>query len=161
MKRILIAAATIGIISAGALAVILSDSPAGSAGQVAAKTNQKVVTLYKNPQCTCCEGYAKYLRTNGFKVIVKPTHNLSLKSREAGIPEDFQGCHLAFIEDYVVSGHVPVKVVNRLLTERPAIKGITLPGMPMGSPGMTGRKTAPFEIHQITADGKVKPYATE
>ena len=160
MKRILIAAATIGVIGAGALAVTIFDIPAQSTGEMAAKATQKVATLYKNPQCTCCEGYASYLRNNGFKVIVKPTHNLSLKSREAGIPDDFQGCHLAFIDDYVVSGHVPVKVVNRLLTERPAIKGITLPGMPLGSPGMTGAKTEPFTIYEIS-DKAPKVYAVE
>ncbi|MCW5701640.1 MAG: DUF411 domain-containing protein, partial [Bradyrhizobium sp.] len=78
-------------------------------------------TLYKNPQCGCCESYADYLRENGFTVTVKPTHELVAMSREAGIPDDFQGCHLTFIDDYVVSGHVPVATVNRLLSERPDI----------------------------------------
>ena len=160
MKRVLIAVATIGIAGLGAFAVVMQDSPAKSTGKMVAQANQKVATLYKNPQCTCCEGYANYLRNNGFKVIVKPTHNLSLKSREAGIPDDFQGCHLAFIDDYVVSGHVPVKVVNRLLSERPAIKGITLPGMPMGSPGMTGAKTEPFTIYEVS-DKTSKVYAVD
>lgn len=118
------------------------------------------VTLYKNPQCGCCEAYADYLRRNGFSVTVKPTHELTPMSREAGIPDNFQGCHLAFIDDYVVSGHVPVNTVNRLLRERPDIKGVTLPGMPMGSPGMSGDKTAPFAIYEIGA-GRPKVYAVE
>src|SRR3546814_5106226 len=70
-------------------------------------------------------------------------------SRAAGIPDNFQGCHLAQIDDYVVSGHVPVGTVNRLLNERPDIAGVTLPGMPMGSPGMSGVKTEPFTIYEI------------
>ena len=118
------------------------------------------VTLYKNPQCECCEGYADYLRNNGFSVTVKPTHDLASMSRNAGIPDDFQGCHLSFIDDYVVSGHVPIGTVNRLLKERPGIKGITMPGMPMGSPGMNGVKSAPFTIYEVGGDGP-KVYAVE
>lgn len=118
------------------------------------------VTLYKNPQCGCCEAYADYLRENGFKVTVRPTHELAAMSRDAGIPDDFQGCHLAFIDDYVVSGHVPVATVNRLLSERPDIKGVTLPGMPMGSPGMTGTKTEPFTIYTV-GDERPEIYAVE
>ncbi|WP_119390689.1 DUF411 domain-containing protein [Taklimakanibacter lacteus] len=119
-------------------------------------------TLYKNPQCSCCEGYANYLRANGFKVEVKPTNDLTEISRKAGVPEDFQGCHTMFIDGYVVDGHVPVNTVNKLLRERPAIAGITLPGMPMGSPGMTGAKTVPFTIYAVTKDGKAPTvYATE
>ncbi len=117
-------------------------------------------TLYKNPQCGCCEGYAEYLRANGYSVDVKPTHELTPMSRAAGIPDDFQGCHLTYIDNYVVSGHVPVETVNRLLSERPAIKGITLPGMPMGSPGMNGVKQGPFTIYTIGSD-QPTVYATE
>lgn len=118
------------------------------------------VTLYKNPQCGCCEGYADYLRQNGFTVTVHPTHELVVMSRAAGIPDDFQGCHLAFVDDYVVSGHVPVGTVDRLLSERPDIAGVTLPGMPMGSPGMSGTKTEPFTIYQI-GDGPPRIFAVE
>ncbi|EKE67875.1 DUF411 domain-containing protein [Oceanibaculum indicum] len=118
------------------------------------------VTLYKNPQCDCCEAYADYLRDNGFTVTVKPTHELVTMSREAGIPDDFQGCHLALIDGYVVSGHVPVTMVNRLLSDRPNIKGVTLPGMPMGSPGMSGTKTEAFTIYTVGED-KPSIYAVE
>ena len=125
---------------------------------VVASSNE--VTLYKNPQCGCCEGYASYLRENGFTVKVKPTHELVAMSRDAGLPEGFQGCHLSFIEDYFVSGHVPIATVNKLLTERPKIKGITLPNMPMGSPGMSGTKTKPFTIYAIDK-GAPEVYAVE
>ena len=84
-------------------------------------------------------------------------------SREAGIPDDFQGCHLTFIDDYVVSGHVPIEMVNKLLSERPDIKGITLPGMPMGSPGMSGEKRGDFTVYEASeaGDSRLKVYATE
>src|SRR5712692_1710509 len=109
-------------------------------------------TLYKNPQCSCCEGYAAYLRKNGFEVEVEATHDLADISRKAGVPEELQGCHTMFVGNYVVDGHVPVNVIRRLLSERPAIAGITLPGMPAGSPGMTGSKTAPFTIYAVKKD---------
>lgn len=119
-------------------------------------------TLYKNPQCGCCEGYAAYLRENGFNVDVKPTNDLLEISRKAGVPEDMQGCHTMFIDGYVVDGHVPVNVVRKLLKEKLPIAGITLPGMPMGSPGMAGTKTEPFVIYTVPKDGKApEVYARE
>jgi hypothetical protein len=119
-------------------------------------------TMFKNPQCTCCEGYAAYLRQNGFAVEVKPTNDLDEISRKAGVPENLQGCHTMFVDDYVVDGHVPVKTIRKLLSERPPIAGITLPGMPLGSPGMTGSKSGPFIIYAVTKDGKAPTvYATE
>ena len=111
-------------------------------------------TLYKDPQCGCCEGYAAYLRDHGFEVDVKPTHDLAEISRKAGVPAQFQGCHTMFVDGYVVDGHVPVTIVRKMLTEKPAIAGVTLPGMPQGSPGMSGIKTAPFTVFAVTKDGK-------
>ncbi len=145
------------LIIAIASAIVLGGGTYLATGTSAAAEE---VTLYKNPQCGCCENYADYLRDNGFTVTVKPTHELVPMSREAGIPDDFQGCHLAFIENYVVSGHVPVDTVNRLLTERPDIKGVTLPGMPMGSPGMNGVKRQPFTVYEV-GEGQPKVYAVE
>lgn len=110
-------------------------------------------TLYKDPLCGCCEGYAAYLRENGFVVDVKPTHDLAEISRKAGVPEQLAGCHTTFIDGYVVDGHVPVDVVRKLLSEKPAVAGITLPGMPMGSPGMVGVKTGKFTIFAVPKDG--------
>jgi hypothetical protein len=115
--------------------------------------------LYKNPQCGCCEGYAAYLRENGFEVDVKPTNDLEEISQKAGVPEDLQGCHTMFIEGYVVDGHVPVEVIKKLLSERPKIAGITLPGMPEGSPGMTGRKRETFVIYAVRKDAPPEVYA--
>ena len=110
-------------------------------------------TLYKNPQCGCCESYADYLRGNGFDVTVKPTNDLETINRKAGVPEKLEGCHATFIDGYVIDGHVPVNVVRRLLSERPKIAGITLPGMPAGSPGMGGVKMEPFVVYALPKDG--------
>jgi len=117
-------------------------------------------TLIKNPQCGCCESYADYLRQNGFKVTVKASHDLTLMKREMGVPDDFSGCHTMVLDKYVVEGHVPVSAIDKLLAERPDIKGISLPGMPQGSPGMSGAKSAPFTVYQF-GQGPAKIFAVE
>lgn len=118
------------------------------------------VMLYKNPQCGCCTEHADILRENGYDVTVKPTHDLVAMSKEAGIPEAMQGCHLALVDGYAVSGHVPVGIIDRLLTERPDVRAITLPGMPLGSPGMGGTKQEPFTVYAV-GDGEPQVYAVE
>lgn len=114
------------------------------------------VTLYKNPQCGCCEGYADYLRQNGFAVDVVPTNDLVTMARDKGVPEALDGCHISMIDGYVVIGHVPIDAVRRLLAERPNIIGISIPGMPMGLPGMPGPRPEPIAIYQI-ARGDAAP----
>jgi hypothetical protein len=116
-------------------------------------------TLYKNPQCGCCEGYADYLRHNGFKVNAVSTNDLTVMGQKYGIPDDLAPCHISLIGGYVVGGHIPIEVVNRLLSEKPQITGITLPGMPEGTPGMPGQKPGPLEIYEIGKDPP-KVYAT-
>ncbi|PBB89603.1 CopG family transcriptional regulator [Mesorhizobium sp. WSM3864] len=118
--------------------------------------------MYKNPQCSCCEAYADYLERNGFKVDIKPVTNLSQISSDAGVPADLEGCHTMMVDGYVVDGLVPVEIVKKLLTERPAIAGITLAGMPAGAPGMGGEKSETWTIYAFTKDGKAPTvYATE
>ena len=131
---------------------IMSPNPArsGDRGQV---------TLYKNPQCSCCEGYADYLRHNGFKVAAVSTNDLTVMGQKYGIPDDLEPCHISLIGGYVVGGHIPIEVVNRLLSEKPQITGITLPGMPEGTPGMPGKKPGPLQIYEIGM-GPPKVYAT-
>jgi hypothetical protein len=118
--------------------------------------------LYKNPQCSCCEIYAAYLKQNGFDVELKPTNDLTEISAKAGVPADLEGCHTMFIDGYAFDGLVPVDIVKKVLAERPAIAGVTLAGMPTGAPGMPGAKTAPLKIYAFTKDGKAPTvYAVE
>jgi hypothetical protein len=125
-----------------------------------ARAESLAVMLYKNPECGCCDGYADYLRHNSFAVTAKATNDLAEISKKAGVPTELQGCHTAFIADYVVDGHVPVEAIGKLLAERPAIKGITLPGMPPGSPGMPGEKIRPLMIYAIGLGGKPSLFIT-
>lgn len=119
--------------------------------------------LYKNPECNCCETYAAYLEKNGFDVEIKVTNDLTQLSATAGVPADLEGCHTMLVDGYVVDGLVPVAIVKKLLAERPAITGITLPGMPTGAPGMGGNKEGPLTVYAFTKDGKAAPavYAVE
>lgn len=120
----------------------------------------KKATLYKNPQCGCCAEYAKLLQQSGFDVQVVDTFDLPSVKREHGVPAALEGCHTTLVDGYVIEGHVPVDIVGRLLRGKPAIKGISLPGMPMGAPGMTGEKAAPFTVYEISEEPN-KVYATE
>lgn len=150
-KKIMITSAMISTIIAITSAIYLSTVP---------KAIAKDVTLYKNPQCGCCEHYANYLRKNGFNVTVHATNKLDEMNRKAGIANNYQSCHLTMIDNYTISGHIPINAVNRLIKERPAIQGITLPGMPAGSPGMPGLKSETFTIYTI-GDKPSKIYARE
>lgn len=117
-------------------------------------------TVYKDPNCGCCHNYISYLRENGFEVEVIDTDNLASIKQKAGVPAELEGCHSTHVGGYVIEGHVPIDIAKRLLSEKPAIRGISLPGMPLGSPGMDGAKEAPFVIYEIS-DGAPKIYATE
>lgn len=116
------------------------------------------VRLYKTPNCGCCEAYADYLRDNGFDVQVIPTHDLSAVKSEQGVPEDLAGCHTSLIEGYVFEGHIPVDSVRRILDTRPDTTGISVPGMPVGSPGMGIERGLAEPLRVYDLDGGI--YAT-
>lgn len=113
----------------------------------------EAVTVYRDPGCGCCDIYVDYLKDNGFEVAVVDDPDFDRRSVEAGVPANGLGCHLAMIDGYAVSGLVPVNVIERLLEERPAITGITLPGMPVGAPGMPGPKTGPLKVFAFGENG--------
>jgi len=118
------------------------------------------VTLYKSPNCGCCTGHAKALEEAGFTVMIEETTDLDAIKQSNNIPADGASCHTAVIGDYVIEGHVPLEAIEKLMTEKPAIAGIGLPGMPVGTPGMSGRKVAPYEVYQLSTDGDMSPYVT-
>ena len=125
----------------------LWESRSGNAATIPA-------TLYKNPQCSCCESYASYLGDHGFDVTVIPSNDLELINQQHEVPASLDGCHTTLTEGYVVIGHIPVDVVQRLLKEKPAITGISIPGMPSGTPGMGGPKQGPLTIYAFGKSGQ-------
>lgn len=118
-----------------------------------------VVTLYRTSTCGCCVGYIDYLEDQGFQVDDVVVEDLDAVKDDLHIPHDMRSCHTALVGDYFVEGHVPAEAVLTLLSERPAIDGIALPGMPAGSPGMGGEKAEPFVIYSIT-DGRTAEFMT-
>lgn len=112
------------------------------------------VDYYKSGSCGCCGIHASYLdREGGLDVNVMNFEDLSGIKQKYGIPPQLESCHTAVIDGYVVEGHMPLEVIDKLLMEKPDIKGIALPGMPLGSPGMPGAKKGEWIIYQLNHDG--------
>ena len=143
----LLAASTTGALLGGPVLANVTAAPAASMG------NGTEVTIYRDPGCGCCDTYAAYLVDRGFNVTIVDDPVFDQRSIEAGVPEDGLGCHLAIIEGYAVSGLVPAEIIVRLLEERPAITGITLPGMPANAPGMAPEKTGTLRVFAFGEDG--------
>jgi hypothetical protein len=108
-----------------------------------------VVELHSAPGCDCCGGWEEYMTSHGFTVESTEEADLSAFKEARGVPRDAWSCHTAVIDGYILEGHVPVEAIEDLLADRPDIDGIALPGMPPGSPGMSGEKEAPFEVLAI------------
>lgn len=119
-------------------------------------------TLYKDQNCPCCEGHAKYLMSRGIDVDIKPVEDIAAFSKGTGIPGDYQGCHTLMLDGYAIEGHVTVEIIQKLLKERPAgVVGISLPGMPTGVPGMGGPYEGPYDVYAIMKDGTATVFAAQ
>lgn len=117
------------------------------------------ITVYKSPWCGCCSKWADHLQAKGHTVTTKNMENLDAIKKLAGVPEGLQSCHTAMVEGYVLEGHVPAKDIERLLAERPNAKGLAVPGMPVGSPGMEGGAPERFDVMLFGTDGSTSVYA--
>jgi len=118
-------------------------------------------TFFKSFSCGCCGLHASYLKSKGgLDVKVVDMADVSVKKRELNIPASMQSCHTAVIGNYFVEGHIPLEAVEKLMAEKPDIAGIAMPGMPSGSPGMTGGKTGPFIIYAVNKDGSTYTFVT-
>jgi len=120
------------------------------------------IEVFRSEDCSCCGKWAEYLKKNGFKVRL---HNMSpdrldrIKT-EARIPDRYASCHTAKIAGYVIEGHVPAEDIKRLLAEKPKAIGLSVPGMPIGSPGMeVGKKKERYEVLLLKEDGTTEVYA--
>ncbi|MDP3985259.1 MAG: DUF411 domain-containing protein [bacterium] len=120
-----------------------------------AAPGEKSAVVYRSLSCGCCGGYVDYLKKNGFSVSVEPVSERFDRSEKFGIPSELGSCHTTVIDGYVIEGHVPLEAVQKLLDERPVLRGISLPQMPIGSPGMPGPKTEAFEVKGFLDDGSV------
>lgn len=110
------------------------------------------IVVSKDPTCGCCTGWVDHLRKAGFSAEVIETPEINRVKARLGVPDDLVSCHTAEIGGYVIEGHVPADAIKRLLAERRAGKGLAVPGMPMGSPGMEVEGTAP-ETYEVVLFG--------
>jgi len=118
------------------------------------------ILVYKSPTCGCCTSWIEHLKANGFKVEARDQIDMSPVKNRIGVPAQLRSCHTAVVKGYVVEGHVPADLINRMLAEKPDIKGLAVPGMPMGSPGMEGPRKDIYDILTFDGDGRTSVYAT-
>ncbi len=146
--RTLVASALLGLATLGGVSTAVA-------------TDDDEVVMYKDPNCGCCGKWAEHMREHGFKVKEVATAEMGQVKGEAGVPQALGSCHTAKVGGYVVEGHVPAADVRRMLTEKPAIAGISAPGMPMGSPGMEGPYPADrYDVVSFDAQGRTAVFAS-
>lgn len=124
------------LMTAGAVVAVGSGVLAFKGGGSLA--NARVIRVVKSPDCSCCGEWVTYLERAGWRVDVENRENVEPTKREAGVPVDLESCHTAFVDGYVIEGHVPLPAIEKLLAERPDLTGIAVPGMPADAPGMSG-----------------------
>jgi hypothetical protein len=133
-----------------------TDTPAST--QVSSGAGK--VMVHKNAGCGCCEHWVSHMQRYGFDVAAQNVENLNSIKERVGVPHGMGSCHTAEVGGYFIEGHVPAEEVKRLLTEKPKAKGLTVPGMPTGSPGMEhGDRIDPYEVHLVHEDGTTSVYA--
>jgi len=113
------------------------------------------ITVYRTPTCGCCSKWAKHLEDHGFSVADHVVRDLSAMKTKNGITPALASCHTAFVGGYVIEGHVPAADIARLLEERPAISGLAVPGMPIGSPGMEGPNPESYRVLSFDDAGRI------
>lgn len=116
------------------------------------------VEVYKSAGCGCCEGWIEHLQSNGFTVKAQDVGDTGAYRRKFGIPDALGSCHTALVQAYALEGHVPAADIKRLLAEKPKARGLAVPSMPMGSPGMEGPRNDPYDVFLISADGGTSVY---
>ena len=116
------------------------------------------IVVYKTANCGCCLNYINYMARQGLEVETKNVSedDIARIKDEYEIPHDMWSCHTSLVGRYIVEGHIPLEAIEKLVSENPDIRGIAMPGMPSGSPGMPGLKTRPFEIYSLHNNGSTE-----
>ncbi len=148
-KRMLVGLVALAVVG-GLLLVVSAPNAKGGV----------LVEMYKSPTCGCCGGWLAAMDEAGYATSSKAVDDMAAIKQGAGVPEDMQSCHTAFVEGYWIEGHVAPAAVQKLLSERPDVAGLAVPGMPQGAPGMSGQKEGPIVVYAVFADGSFEPYFT-
>ena len=119
------------------------------------------MTVYRSASCGCCTQWGSHIASAGFRLDDHVTEDMDTVKQARGVRPELASCHTAVVEGYVIEGHVPASAIHRLLKERPNIRGLAVPGMPMGSPGMevAGVEPEHFEVLAIAHDGTTSVFA--
>jgi hypothetical protein len=130
-------------------------------GPSTTKGNKPQIQVWKDPDCGCCKDWVTHLEANGFAVRVNDSGNTAARAR-LGMPAKLGSCHTGVVEGYAIEGHVPAREILRLLREKPAVLGLAVPGMPVGSPGMDGAvygdRRYPYDVLLVSRDGGTRVY---
>lgn len=157
MKRLVLVCLPLLLVFLAACAI---DPATETTSEVGAGT--PVITVYHSPTCGCCDDWIDYMVENGYSIQVESVADLTAIKQRYQIPPQLQSCHTAVVDGYIVEGHVPAAAIEQLLAERPDVAGITVPGMPIGAPGMEveGTPPEPFDVLTFDSDGNTQVFAS-
>jgi hypothetical protein len=143
-----------------ALTLAIAVFAAATAAQAQASDSDKHITVFKTPWCGCCQVWVDAMQDAGYTLETKDMEDLSPIKKQAGLPAGLEACHTAVIggkRKYTLEGHVPIEAVEKLMSERPDIRGISTPGMPMGSLGMGYDPAARYQVYAFTGRASDTP----
>lgn len=155
MQRRQALATLAGAVGAAWLPAAWAQGPATTNG------NKPQIEVWKDPDCGCCKDWVTHLEANGFAVRVNDSGNAAARAR-LSMPTKLGSCHTGLVDGYAIEGHVPAREIIRLLREKPAVLGLAVPGMPVGSPGMDGAvygdRRDPYDVLLVSRDGSTRVY---
>lgn len=145
------------------LVLALGALPLAALAQTPKAAPKVLVEVWKDPNCGCCKDWVKHLETNGFAVKVNETGNGAMRAK-LGIPQQLGSCHTALVGGYAVEGHVPAADIRKLLKDKPQAVGLSVPGMPVGSPGMDGaiygKRRDPYDVLLVLKSGDTRVFSS-
>lgn len=150
LRRTVVSLAGVAMATIGMLSILGSTAPtsyASTISQASVETTAPNITVYRSPNCSCCGGWIDHLKKQGFSVQNLPTSDIEAVKQKFNVPDNLTSCHTAMIDGYVIEGHVPANDIKRLLQEKSNVSGLSVPNMPVGTPGMEmGNKKDPFTV---------------
>ncbi|QHG15723.1 DUF411 domain-containing protein [Nostoc sp. ATCC 53789] len=124
--------------------------------QTPSKSTPLNATVYHSPECNCCGGWIDHLKTQGFEITDFSTPDIETVKQKYNVPDNLSSCHTAIVNGYVIEGHVPANDIKRLLQEKPNVVGLSVPQMPVGTPGMEmGNRKDPFTVFAFDGNKSV------
>lgn len=157
--RTVVSIAFVAMATVGMLSILGSTAPisyASTISQASVKATAPDITVYRSPDCSCCEGWIDHLKKQGFSVRNFPTSNIEAVKQKLKVPDNLTSCHTAMINGYVIEGHVPANDIKHLLQEKSNVSGLSVPNMPVGTPGMEmGNKKDPFKVFSFNDKNSV------